>query len=83
MPTTLKFQNREGESMSVKFNPNQKWKYLRGMEPDECVLLKCFDSKTDDGNAVLAPHTAFADPSASANAPYRESIELRLLVFYD
>jgi hypothetical protein len=26
--------------MSVKYNPNHKWKYVRGMEPDELVLLK-------------------------------------------
>jgi len=38
--TTLEFQNREGEWVSVKLNPKEKSEYLRGMEPDEFVLLK-------------------------------------------
>ncbi|CCL99876.1 uncharacterized protein FIBRA_01901 [Fibroporia radiculosa] len=82
VPTTLKYPDREGETMSVRHNPNHQWKYLKGMEPDEFVLIKCFDSKTD-GVAILTPHTAFEDPSTPADAALRESIELRLLVFYD
>ena len=39
--TTLVYpQPPNGETMSVKYNPNHKWKYVRGMEPDELVLLK-------------------------------------------
>jgi hypothetical protein len=40
-----------------------------------------YDSKTD-GCALFAPHTAFADPTTPADAPPRESIELRALVFH-
>lgn len=83
VPTTLKYPDRDGETLSVKFNPNHKWKYLKGMEPDEFVLIKCFDSKNDGKTAILTPHTAFDDPSKPEGAPLRESIELRLLVFYD
>ncbi|EPT04445.1 hypothetical protein FOMPIDRAFT_1156614 [Fomitopsis schrenkii] len=83
VPTDLIYPDRKGETNSVKYNPNHKWKYLRGMEPDEFVLIKCFDSKTGDGTAILTPHTAFPDPSTPEGAPLRESIELRLLVFYD
>ncbi|KZT08510.1 uncharacterized protein LAESUDRAFT_69777 [Laetiporus sulphureus 93-53] len=83
VPVTLVYPDREGETLGVKYNPSHRWKYLRGMEPDELVLIKCFDSKTDDGTALLTPHTAFPDPSTPEDAPYRESIELRLLVFYD
>ncbi|KAF9812707.1 hypothetical protein IEO21_06054 [Rhodonia placenta] len=83
VPTTLVYPDRDGETMSVRFNPNHKWKYLRGIEPDEFVLIKCFDSKTDDGTALLTPHTAFQDPTTPEGTPYRESIELRFLVFYD
>ena len=42
-----------------------------------------FDSRDDGKTAILTPHTAFDDPSKPADAPLRESIELRLLVFYD
>ena len=40
VPTTLKYPDRDGETFSVKFNEGHKWKYLRGMEPDELVLIK-------------------------------------------
>jgi hypothetical protein len=43
--------------------------------------LKCYDSETD-GRARFAPHSAFTDPNAPANAAPRESIELRALVFH-
>jgi len=83
VPTTLKYPDRDGETFGVKFNPNHKWKYLKGMEPDEFALIKCFDSRDDGKTAILTPHTAFDDKSKPADAPLRESIELRLLVFYD
>lgn len=33
-------QPPHGETMSVEYNPGHKWKYVRGMEPDEFVLIK-------------------------------------------
>ena len=51
------------------------------MQPNEALLLKCFDFATD-GRARFAPHTAFEDPTAPADVPPRESIELRTLVFH-
>jgi hypothetical protein len=51
------------------------------MTVDEALLLKCFDSRID-GRARFAPHSAFADPTTPPNAPPRESIELRTLVFH-
>ncbi|EJF63737.1 hypothetical protein BD309DRAFT_182545 [Dichomitus squalens] len=83
VPTTLKYPDRDGETFSVKFNPANKWRYLRGMEPDEIVLIKCYDSQDDGKTAIFTPHTAFEDPTTPKDAPLRESIELRLLVFYD
>jgi len=38
--TTLKFATRDGETFSVKYSPEHKWKYLRGMTPEEAVLIK-------------------------------------------
>jgi hypothetical protein len=51
------------------------------MTAGEALLLKCYDSATD-GRARFAPHTAFVDPTTPADAPPRESIELRTLVFH-
>ncbi|KAI0344585.1 hypothetical protein BDW22DRAFT_1427275 [Trametopsis cervina] len=83
VPTTLKYDDRDGEILSVLYSPNHKWKYLKGMEPDEFVLIKCFDSRNDGKTSVLTPHSAFKDPTTPEGAPHRESIEVRLLVFYD
>jgi hypothetical protein len=77
----LVYPNRVGETYSVKYSPDHKWFYAPGMTVDEVLLLKCFDSKSD-GRARFAPHSAFADPSTPPNAPPRESIELRTLVFH-
>jgi len=83
VPVTLKYPDRDGETFGVKYNPNYKWKYVKGMTPEEFVLIKCFDSQDDGKTAILTPHTAFEDPTTPPDAPLRESIELRLLVFYD
>jgi len=78
----LVYQHRVGETYAVKFNPFHRWFYVPQMQPDEALLLKCFDSATD-GRARFAPHTAFEDPTAPADAPPRESIEIRTLVFHE
>ncbi|PSR73919.1 hypothetical protein PHLCEN_2v10277 [Hermanssonia centrifuga] len=83
VPTILRYPDRDGETLGVQYNPNHRWKYLKGMVPDEFVLIKCFDSKDDGKTAILTPHTAFDDVTKPEGSPLRESIELRLLVFYD
>ena len=64
-----------------KFSPNHRWFYFPAMRTDEALLLKCFDS-IRDGRARFTAHTAFDDPSALPDAPARESIEVRALVFF-
>ncbi|PFH47203.1 hypothetical protein AMATHDRAFT_77307 [Amanita thiersii Skay4041] len=81
--SALVYPDRQGETFAVSHNPNHKWKYLRGMTPDDFVLIKCFDSVQDGNMAVFAPHTAFQDPTTPEGVPHRQSIELRALVFYD
>jgi hypothetical protein len=76
----LVYPNRVGETYSVTFDPAHRWFYVSAMQPDEGLLLKCYDSETD-GRARFAPHSAFIDPTTPADAPPRESIELRTLVF--
>jgi len=83
VPTILRYPDRDGETFGVKYNSGHKWKYVKGMTPEEFVLIKCFDSRDDGKTAILTPHTAFQDPTTPPDAPLRESIELRLLVFYD
>jgi hypothetical protein len=77
----LVYPNRRGETYSVKYNPDHRWFYFPDMTPDEAILLKCYDSATD-GRTRFGPHTAFVDPTTPPDAPPRESIELRTLVFH-
>jgi hypothetical protein len=51
------------------------------MQPDEALLLKCSDTATSVP-ARFTPHSAFVDPTTPADAPPRESIEVRTLVFH-
>lgn len=79
--TDLKYPNRTGEIYSVTFSPEHRWYYFPRMQRDEAVLIKCYDSATD-GRARFTAHGAFDDPTTPANAPPRESIEARTLVFF-
>jgi hypothetical protein len=81
VPSDLVYPHRVGETYQVLHNPAHRWYYVPDMQPDEALLLKCFDSKTD-GRARFAPHSAFSDPTAPPDAAPRESIEVRTLVFH-
>jgi hypothetical protein len=81
VPSDLVYADRVGEIYSVMHAPGHRWYYAPQMQASEALLLKCYDSKTD-GRARFAPHTAFIDPTAPADAPRRESIEIRSLVFH-
>lgn len=78
-----------GETMAVAPSEKHKFYYQKDMTPDEVLLLKCFDSWGEGmpggrkGLAVRTPHTAFEDPATPADAPGRQSIEVRCLVFYE
>ncbi|QRV85227.1 hypothetical protein RhiJN_13245 [Ceratobasidium sp. AG-Ba] len=63
---------RTGESQMIRYHPDQKWYYPSGMQLDECLMLKIFDSKTGVGS----PHSAFYDPSTPSDAPPRWSMEV-------
>lgn len=81
VPVGLIYPNRKGETFGVRHNKGHRWFYKYGLTPEEVILIKCFDSKTD-GRARRVPHTAFSDPSTGDDVPARESIEVRALVFH-
>jgi hypothetical protein len=76
----LKYRDRTGEVYSVAYNPNHRWFYFPHMQQTEVLLLKCYDS--DPRRTRFTAHTAFADPTSSPDAPARESVEVRTLVFF-
>ncbi|KAK7957125.1 uncharacterized protein PG986_006347 [Apiospora aurea] len=75
------------ETWTVKPSSSHRWYYKYAQQPDEVMLIKCFDS--DSANeARRTPHSAFEDPAYfyndedSADKSGRESIEVRALVLY-
>jgi len=76
----LVYPHVRGETSSVEYKPGHRWYYFSDMQPDEAILIRVHDS-ADDGRARLSFHTSFENPLAP-NAPPRESIEVRALVFF-
>ena len=64
---------------AISYNPAHRWWYAPQMRPEEIWAFKLFDS--DRSQVQWTAHTAFADPSAPADAPPRESIEIRTISF--
>jgi len=77
----LRYPDRTGETYVVTYNPGQRWYYFPKMTADEVVLIRCFDSARE-GAARFSAHGAFDDPTTLPDAPPRESIETRALVFF-
>jgi hypothetical protein len=78
----LSTPRHHGEIYSVTFSPAHRWFYLSQMQPDEVLLLKCYDSHAD-GRARFMPHTGFQNPACPTVFVPRESIEARTLVVFD
>ncbi|RMZ80792.1 hypothetical protein DV737_g2847, partial [Chaetothyriales sp. CBS 132003] len=79
VPVEHRYPHRTGETAAVQYNKGQKYFYWSGMQNNESLFLKCFDSK--DGVGRRVPHTAFEDPRTPEGARGRESIEVRALVY--
>jgi hypothetical protein len=81
VPSDLVYPHRVGETYRFTYNPSHRWFYFPDMQRDEAVLIKCYDS-SEDGRARFTAHSAFDDPATPPDAPPRESIEVRALVFW-
>ena len=57
-----------------------RWYYAKDMHADEAYVFTCYDSRSD--RARFTPHTGFTDPTTPADAPQRESIEIRAYAFW-
>ena len=78
----LVYADRTGEIYQGVYNPAHRWYYFPRMERNEAILIKCYDSARD-GRARFSLHSAVDDPTAPADAPPRESIEIRAFAFFD
>ena len=62
------------------YHPGHRWWYFSGMERDDALLFKFYDS--DHSRTWRCPHSAFRDASA-VGANIRESIECRSVAFWE
>lgn len=76
-----RYPDRIGQTYRITHNPAHEFYWFPRMTRDEAIVFKVFDSATD-GRARWTAHTSFTNPAAPADAPPRESIELRSLVFW-
>ncbi len=69
------------EVYMMTWNPAHRWFYFPRMLASETLLIKGYDSMLD-GRARFTAHASFIDTTTPANAPPRESIEARALLFW-
>ncbi|MDP6517416.1 MAG: CmcJ/NvfI family oxidoreductase [Alphaproteobacteria bacterium] len=80
--TEQRFPDRVGEIYLLARGSDQRWCWLSGMDRNETLLIKGWDS-LDDGRARFTPHGAFPVPDQDPEAPTRESIETRTYLVFD
>ena len=76
-----RYPHRVGQTYRLKYNPKHRWFYFPEMQRDEALVFKVYESEKD-GRARFTPHTSFADPTSPANAPARQSLEVRAFAFF-
>ncbi|MFN0318247.1 MAG: CmcJ/NvfI family oxidoreductase [Burkholderiales bacterium] len=76
-----RYPHRVGETYQLSYNAGQRWFFFPDMTRDEVLVFKVYDS-AKDGRARFTPHCSFVDPDTPANAPPRQSIEVRTLAFF-
>jgi hypothetical protein len=72
------------EMYYARYTEEQQWYFVSGMETDEVLFIKCYDSSTREGLARRCPHSAFEwVEEGHDGSSVRESIETRCLVFWE
>ena len=82
IPVERHYPDRVGVTLNLRYNPDHRWYYFPGLDEDEAVLFKNYDSRAD-GTARFTAHGSFHHPGTGPDATPRESIEIRTLVFWD
>lgn len=78
----VRYPHRTGQIFHAVHSPRHRWSYFAGMDRHEALVFKQYDTQLS-GVARFVLHTAFDLPQIPADAPLRESVELRCLVIYD
>lgn len=78
--TDLRYPDRTGEIYSFSYSPEHRWLYFPDLQPEETLLIKCYDSEA--GRARFTAHSAIDDPNTPEGALPRQSIEIRTFAFF-
>jgi hypothetical protein len=78
---TYSFESFNVREPKGREDGGHKWWYMSKQSPEEVLLFKIFDSKTD-GRARRVPHSSFTDQEFEG-MDARQSIEVRALVFHE
>jgi hypothetical protein len=81
IPYQRRYKDRTGETYHISYSDQHRWYYFPLMTPDEVIVFKVFDTDRSAGVRFTA-HSAFTDPTTRPDARFRESMEMRALVFY-
>ncbi|KAI9636156.1 uncharacterized protein MKK02DRAFT_44860 [Dioszegia hungarica] len=77
----LRYPDRLGSTYLIHHNPEHQWYYLTKMQPDEALLIKCYDNKLPK---MIAAHTGFSlEVPRDVQYEPRQSIEVRCIVYYE
>jgi hypothetical protein len=68
------------EGLVVAHNPAHRWLWFPDMTAGEALIFKTHDS--DPATPHCVPHVAFDNPQCSADAPPRQSIEMRAIAYW-
>lgn len=60
----------------------QCWHCFPGMEPDEALIFRQYDSRIEEPACRVTFHTAFNDPATRDDAPRRRSVEARVVALF-
>ena len=83
VPIKIAYPTFELETFTVRGDrkDEHKWWYMSQQTPEDALVFKGFDSKTD-GRARGVPHSSFTDEKF-VDGEARQSIEVRALVFHE
>ena len=73
-------EDGKGKAAVPLYREDQELYYVPDMRPDEVLVIKQMDTRP--GRAFVSPHTSFADPTSPADAPERESIDIRFMCVF-
>jgi hypothetical protein len=79
--TERRARDRIGQISRFTYNPDYEWFYFPRLSPDEALLIRTFDSASNDPMRV-APHCAFDVPGTLDSAAPRCSLEVRAFVLH-